>query len=62
MPMITPTLPATRQRDAHGPDAGVIDLHRWQRARDAEARHRSMASHPAGSRRQVPAPVAAPVR
>jgi hypothetical protein len=60
--MITTTLPATRQRDARGPDAAVIDLHLWQRARDAEARHRSMASHPAGSRRQVLAPVAPLVR
>jgi hypothetical protein len=60
--MITPTPSPTRQREVRGDDAAVIDLHRWRRVRDAEARHRSMAAHPAGSRRQAQLPAVTLVR
>jgi hypothetical protein len=51
--MITPSTATTRQPEVRGTDAAVIDLQRWQPARDVEARHRSMATHPAGARRQT---------
>jgi hypothetical protein len=60
--MLTPTPATTRQREVRGTDAAVIDLHRWQRPRDAEARQRSMAAHPAGALRQLHRPAVAPVR
>jgi hypothetical protein len=51
--MTTPIPASTHQREMRGTDAAVIDLHRWQRAREADARQRSMATHPAGARRQL---------
>jgi hypothetical protein len=60
--MLTPIPATARQHEVRRTEATVIDLHRWQRARDAEARQRTMLAHPAGGGGRRPRPVIVPGR
>jgi hypothetical protein len=54
MLMASATVEAVRPPEVRHDVATVTELHRWLPERDAEARGRSMAAHPAGLRRRRP--------
>jgi hypothetical protein len=52
--MASATVEAVRPHEAPHEVASVTELERWLPERDAEARGRCMAAHPAGLRRRQP--------